>query len=98
MNHYGIQWLINNWITHWLSDRTHTVDLMGVRLYTAWVRSGIPQGSVLGHCLFLFYINDINANVKSNVRLFADYGPNLLWTSKTTLTPTYQASKVIYIN
>jgi hypothetical protein len=71
--HYnGIQGKANTWIHNFLSNRTQAVLLEGEASYYISVMSGVPQDSVLGPSLFLFYIPDIPDGITSTVRLFAD--------------------------
>ena len=58
---------------HILSNRQQCVSINGTTSSEAEVRSGIPQGSVLGPLLFLIHISDINDEIAdSAVSCFAD--------------------------
>ena len=72
LQHYGIRGKTNRWIKSFLSGRTQCVLVEGEKSSSIDVESGVPQGSVLGPSLFLFYINDMPDDIKSTVRLFAD--------------------------
>ena len=69
---YGITGNTHNWITYFLANRKQRVSVNGALSDITYVTSGVPQGSVLGPILFLLYINDINENIQSSIRLFAD--------------------------
>ena len=60
------------WIKDFLSERRQRVVINGVKSQWGVVKSGVPQGSVLGPILFLIYVSDISDDVSSNVILFAD--------------------------
>ena len=72
LDFYGIRGKTKQWITDFLANRIQTVVVDGECSYTASVQSGIPQGTVLGPSLFLFYINDIADSLNAKVRLFAN--------------------------
>ena len=72
LDHYGVRGRTNNWIASFLLGRSQTVVVDGERSDPVDVDSGVPQGSVLGPSLFLFYINDIPDDVQATTRLFAD--------------------------
>ena len=44
----------------------------GVKSDLAPVVSDVPQGTVLGPLFFSLHINDITADIESEIRLFAD--------------------------
>ena len=72
LDHYGIRGKTNRWIQSFLTGRSQSVVVEGQKSQSVDVESGVPQGSVLGPSLFLFYINDIPTGIDSTVRLFAD--------------------------
>ena len=73
LNNLGITGKVGRWIHSFISDRTQTVLVNGTRSDPADVKSGVPQGSVLGPLIFLILIGDIDQNIAhSFLSSFAD--------------------------
>ena len=69
---YGIRGKLHRWIRDFLNNRQQIVKINNESSTTLHVKSGIPQGSVLGPILFILYINDLPDQINSNLKIFAD--------------------------
>jgi hypothetical protein len=73
INALGIKGKLGQWIQCFLTGRLQSVLVNGVQSKTTTVKSGVPQGSVLGPILFLILLGDIDQEVLySLVSSFAD--------------------------
>ena len=59
-------------IESFLSNRFQRVVLNGQSSSWTPVYAGVPQGSILGPLFFLIYINDLDKDISSTVKLFAN--------------------------
>ena len=72
LKNLGITGMTQNWVKAFLHGRRQRVRVN--EDFSSWVpvKSGIPQGSVLGPSLFVIFINDMPDMIDSMCQLFAD--------------------------
>ena len=68
---YRISGQIFGLISSFLSNRQLQVVLDGKSSQEYPVNAGVPQGSILGHTLFLIHINGLPDNVACDIAIYA---------------------------
>ena len=65
LNYYGVTGSALNWFQDYLSNRSQYVEIAGSKSDITSIKTGVPQGSILGPLLFLIYMDDV-ANCTTN--------------------------------
>ena len=78
----GIRGRLLAWMEEWLTGRQQRVVINGKASNWENIKSGVVQGSVLGPCLFLMYINDIDAGVEDLGGFVSKFADDSKWARK----------------
>ena len=72
LERYGIRGHASKLIANYLRNRQQKVIIQGQTCEPQTVRTGVPQGTILGPFLFLIYINDLLLLLPKNIFSYAD--------------------------
>ena len=83
LSSYGIRGQLLQWFASFLQNRTQSIVIDSMESSKVTVKSGVPQGSVIGPFLFNIYVNDLADWTECELFLFADdtklFVRHLIW-------------------
>ena len=73
LDYYGVHGATKLWFKDYLSNRSQYAAINGQLSDSKQIRTGVPQGSILGSLLFIIYVNDIPVCINSSeANMYAD--------------------------
>ena len=64
LDYYGVGGIANEWFASYLKNRKQFLSIGDHISSIRVIKTGVPQGSILGPLLFLLYRNDLNKSIR----------------------------------
>ena len=90
LNHYGVSNIELTFFRNYLSNRKQFVQMGDTKSSFEYIKTGVPQGSILGPLLFILYINELSS--------VSTFFKTVTYADDTTLMTSLNSDEIKNIN